>query len=304
MNALTHLAYAVVLGGGVAAGLLLVATRVPRWAAPTLSRRLAPYLRDIIDPRGLTPVAAVPAVAWRRRRDALLARLGGADALGTRLRQAGWSIDAVGFRGRQLAWAGAGVALGGAVVVVWGVTGRATPVAGILPVVAGALGAVLCDMHLTAALRRRQRRVHEELPTVLEFLALCLAAGESLRDALARVGEVGTGVLPDELRRAVLASGTGSNLADALQEMATGIGLPALSRATDHVVAALDRGAPLAQVLHDQATDAREDAKRSLIEQAGRKEIVMLLPLVFLILPLSVVFAVFPGVVMLRLGLG
>jgi tight adherence protein C len=30
----------------------------------------------------------------------------------------------------------------------------------------------------------------------------------------------------------------------------------------------------------------------------------MLLPLVFLVLPLSVVFAVFPGVFMLRLGLG
>jgi tight adherence protein C len=30
----------------------------------------------------------------------------------------------------------------------------------------------------------------------------------------------------------------------------------------------------------------------------------MLLPLVFLLLPLSVLFAVFPGVVMLRLGVG
>ena len=50
--------------------------------------------------------------------------------------------------------------------------------------------------------------------------------------------------------------------------------------------------------------DSREDAKRSLIEQSGRKEIFMLLPLVFLILPLSILFAVFPGVFMLRLGIG
>ena len=46
------------------------------------------------------------------------------------------------------------------------------------------------------------------------------------------------------------------------------------------------------------------DAKRTLIEQAGRKEIYMLLPLVFMVLPLSVLVAVFPGIVMLRLGLG
>ena len=68
-------------------------------------------------------------------------------------------------------------------------------------------------------------------------------------------------------------------------------------------VAAMDRGAPLAQVLQEQAVDAREDAKRALIESAGRKEILMLLPLVFLILPLSVLFAVFPGIVMLKLGI-
>ena len=41
---------------------------------------------------------------------------------------------------------------------------------------------------------------------------------------------------------------------------------------------AIDRGAPLAQVLHAQALDARDDAKRDLIERAGRKEIYMLLP--------------------------
>ncbi len=36
MNALTELALAIVLGGAFAAGVVLVATRVPRLAAPTL----------------------------------------------------------------------------------------------------------------------------------------------------------------------------------------------------------------------------------------------------------------------------
>ncbi len=102
----------------------------------------------------------------------------------------------------------------------------------------------------------------------------------------------------------MLASGTGSSLPDALLAVAKALDVPALSRAIEHLVAAMDRGAPLAHVLQDQAVDAREDAKRALIEAAGRKEILMLLPLVFLILPLSVLFAVFPGIVMLRLGLG
>ena len=92
-------------------------------------------------------------------------------------------------------------------------------------------------------------------------------------------------------------------MTDALSQVARHLDTPPVTRSMDQIVAAIDRGAPLAHVLQAQATDAREDAKRLLIEKAGRKEIYMLIPLVFLILPLSVLIAVFPGVFMLRLGL-
>ena len=104
--------------------------------------------------------------------------------------------------------------------------------------------------------------------------------------------------------RGVVAVGTGSSLAESLALLSRRLEIPSLSRCIDQLIAAIDRGAPLAQVLHAQALDAREDAKRGLIERAGRKEIYMLVPFVFLILPLSVLFAVFPGIFMLRLGIG
>ncbi len=147
-------------------------------------------------------------------------------------------------------------------------------------------------------------RIEEELPTVLEFLALCLSAGEGIFDSLRRVSEVGAGELTAELRGVVVAVGTGSSLPESLVALARRLEIPSVSRCVDQLVAAIDRGAPLADVLHAQALDAREDAKRGLIERAGRKEIYMLVPLVFLILPLSVLFAVFPGIFMLRLGIG
>ncbi len=71
---------------------------------------------------------------------------------------------------------------------------------------------------------------------------------------------------------------TGSSLADALSEGAHRLQIRSLTRAVDQIVAALERGAPLAAVLQAQASDAREETKRGLIEQAGRKEILMLLP--------------------------
>lgn len=305
MSAVTLIACAVVLGAAFAGGVLLVAERAPRWAAPTLSRRIAPYLRDIADPSGLTPLQpAFAAPGWRALRERIATGLGGGDALAQRLRQAGLAPDVVAFRGAQLAWAVGGLGIGGALAVAVTLAGRGGPVAVLLPPLCAVIGFVVCEQRLVIAARRRTARIEDELPTVLEFLALCLAAGEGLRDALHRVGAVGSGVLTAQLRGAVLASGTGSSLSDALLDAAKGADVPALSRSVEHLVAAMDRGAPLAHVLQEQAVDAREDAKRSLIEAAGRKEILMLLPLVFLILPLSVLFAVFPGVVMLKLGFG
>ena len=58
---------------------------------------------------------------------------------------------------------------------------------------------------------------------------------------------------------------------------------------------AIDRGTPLADVLRAQATDARDVRRRQLMETAGRREVAMLVPVVFLILPITVVFALFPG---------
>jgi tight adherence protein C len=303
-SAATDIALAVLLGGAFGIGVCLVLAVTPRWGAPHLERRIAPYIRDIADPRGLTPATPLRGSVWQALQTRATAALGGSESVSARLAQAGRADDVAAFRGRQLAWAIVGLVVGGAALVLAAVVGRfSVPIAAV-PIVTAATGALLCDLALTRAARLRLARVSEELPTVLEFVALCLSAGETILDALRRVGGVGAGELTAELRTAVLAVGTGSSLGDALILLARRLQLPALTRAVDHLVAALDRGAPLAQVLQAQATDAREEAKRGLIERAGRKEILMLLPLVFLILPLSVLFAVFPGVFMLRLGLG
>jgi tight adherence protein C len=65
------------------------------------------------------------------------------------------------------------------------------------------------------------------------------------------------------------------------------------------LVVAIDRGTPLAGVLHAQATDVRESAKRALLEAGGQKELQMMVPVVFLILPVTVLFALYPGLLTL-----
>ena len=50
-------------------------------------------------------------------------------------------------------------------------------------------------------------------------------------------------------------------------------------------------------MLHAQAADVREAGRRELIEIAARKEVLMMVPVVFLVLPVTVLFAFWPGVV-------
>lgn len=50
-----------------------------------------------------------------------------------------------------------------------------------------------------------------------------------------------------------------------------------------------------------QAQDARDASKQALIELGGRREITMMIPVVFLVLPVTVAFAVYPGLSSLNL---
>jgi tight adherence protein C len=60
---------------------------------------------------------------------------------------------------------------------------------------------------------------------------------------------------------------------------------------------AIERGTPLADVLRAQAADVRAMSKRQLLEAGGRKEIAMMIPVVFLVLPITIVFALYPGLI-------
>jgi tight adherence protein C len=305
------LALPVVFGVTLGLGLWSIVSRLPALARPRLAGRLAPYLLDlspearrlhfraVADPLPVIGVLAMPALDLFQR--AFGSLLGGAGRTALLLRQAGSRLAVEAYRLRQLAWTATGAALAGTAAALGGLAGSASPAALVAaPLVGAGGGLLLLDRLLVRSGRRRAARLESELPTVLEFLALSIAAGEGVHDALRRVARVGSGELSGELSRALAEVEVGVPLAVALARVGDELRIPALTRCLAHLVAALDRGSPLADLLRTQAADAREEARRALIESAGKKEILMLLPLVFLILPVTVAFAVWPGIVVLQ----
>lgn len=299
-------------GLGLGIGVWLVVSRLAA-RRPSLDARLAPYLR--------TPVAGSPTVGAFdagpfRAVERLLAPVmhdavrlvervsSPAADVERRLARAGRVGTLEQYRAAQVVAAVVGAAGGLACALALIASRGLHPIAALgLVVCASATGLVVHDATLTVAISRRERRLLAELPTIAELLALAVAAGEGPLGALERVARTVQGDLAAEIRRTLADTRAGTPLATALERLADRTGLPALSRFTEGIAVAIERGTPLADVLRAQATDAREASRRALLETGGRREIAMMAPVVFLVLPVTVVFAVFPGLATLRIDL-
>ena len=175
------------------------------------------------------------------------------------------------------------------------------------PVIVGAgllavfpLSGWLVKASLQDDVAKRAREVNAQLPGALELLAFSVSAGEPVLSGLQRVSSLSSGALSQSLALAVSKIAAGATMSDALGEMAKSVRSTQLTRAVHAIELALERGTPLADVLRAQASDARAQHARELMELAGKKETAMLLPVVFLILPMIVLVAIYPGLVALK----
>ena len=309
-------AWGAVLGGTAGGGLVLVVLRVLALRRPQLAVRVLPYLRDV--PRRDT--GAVPALRsassspttaaagifgplLRSAADMVERVLGGSASVRRRLRRAGRDATVHDFRVEQVLWGVAGFAVVAAIQLLRALTGAVDPVSALLLCVVGfACGVLLRDNRLSSQVREREQAILVEFPTVAELLALSVAAGESPVAALDRVVRRSHGALSEELAAVLARIRTGEPVARAFDGLATTTGLPLVARFSTGIAVAIERGTPLADVLHAQAADVREAGRRQLIESAARKEVAMLAPVVFLVLPVTILFAFFPGVIGLRLA--
>jgi tight adherence protein C len=255
----------------------LLATPTTVTPFPTVERLLRPWLADAVR---------------------LIERwLGGSASVRRRLEQTGRRTTLEEFRIEQVVWGALGLLGGLAVSLLFLARGSsASPVAMlILCLIAGVSGTLLRDRWLTREVTKREERMLAEFPTIAELLALAVAAGEGPVGALERVVRVSRGELANELGRALADARAGATLVGALEQLATRTSLPPLARFVDGVVIAVERGTPLAEVLRAQAGDVREAGKRALLDAGGKKEIAMMVPVVFLVLPVTVLFALYPG---------
>jgi tight adherence protein C len=294
------------LGAAAGTGLFLAVTGTPLSRRPRLDDRLAPYLRDTPRPSRLLHErpSLTPFPTFERLLGPVLGDLvqgverwvGGLSSVRRRLEQVGGTMTVEQFRAEQVLWGGFGLAAAfGLALLSMVLGGGADPLALVLSaVLLTALGVLARDRYLTRQVAQREGRMLEEFPTIAELLALAVTAGEGPVGALERVTRISAGELSRELGRALADARAGASLVQALEGISQRTSLAPLARFVDGVAIAVERGTPLADVLRAQAVDVREAGKRHLLESAGRREIAMMVPVVFLVLPVTVLFVMVP----------
>lgn len=276
--------------------LVLFASGLPGFAPRGPGRRITPYLAS----ERRQSLGAGREAPW----DSFLERLSrdSSEVVGHRLRSAGSGKSVTRFRLERLVWGailGVSVVLG--LAVLQASSGRLSPGPALLAgLLSAALGWSARDKALDLSIARRGRALVSELPSTLDMLAIAVTAGESINGALKRVARLLEGTVTGEELDHVLAdirSGTSTMLA--LETLARNSRDYRLQRFARAVALAIENGTPLAAVLNGQAADAREAERRALLEIGAKREIWMLIPVVFLLLPTVVLLVFYPSVVAL-----
>lgn len=304
------------LGLLCAAGAWLVITSITSHRQQDFSDRIAPQLRGSELrksrfnhqyenlPEGLyggATALVTPMVQWALK----IVNRANFDtvALEKRLQNLGTGITVSEYRIQQIIWALLALLVSSILVSLGAVSGRVSIAPGLmlilLATVAGFIGR---DYWLGQQIKKREQAMLEEFPALAELMALSVAAGETGLGSLERVVRCSNGELAKEFTKILAMTRSGETLVASLQTFSQRTTVAALSRFVDDLIVAIERGTPLADVLRAQAQDVRDNAKRDLMETAGKKEIGMMAPVVFMILPLTVVFALFPGVSLLNLN--
>lgn len=170
----------------------------------------------------------------------------------------------------------------------------------ILIVLGTALVVFGLERNLSNRCKRRSMKIESELPSLIEMLTLAAGAGESPISSLKRISMRAHGHLAKEISQVVKSVEAGVAFTIALDSMSHRLASTSVRRFVDSLIISLSRGTPLVETLSHTVQESRNHERVRLLTAAGKAEINMMIPVVFLILPVSILFALFPSLTALN----
>jgi Flp pilus assembly protein TadB len=142
----------------------------------------------------------------------------------------------------------------------------------------------------------KESEINEELVNILQMLSIMISAGESPMMALRYISQRSVGYIPKLIDQSFSKYESGRNLAQTLEQIAVATGSFQVRRLTNSIQIAIQRGTPILDVLNNQVQSLNKQINLALLKKSGKSEIALLVPVVFLILPVSISFAIWPSI--------
>ena len=142
----------------------------------------------------------------------------------------------------------------------------------------------------------KESEINEELVNILQMLSIMISAGESPMMALRYISQRSVGYIPKLIDQSFSKYESGRNLAQTLEQIAVATGSSQVRRLTNSIQIAIQRGTPILDVLNNQVQSLNKQINLALLKKSGKSEIALLIPVVFLILPVSISFAIWPSI--------
>ena len=202
------------------------------------------------------------------------------------------------FRSKQL---GNSALVGAALTLVLILAGKSPASILLLGSLAAISTFIYVDRALSKKVNHHKLRVESEFPAIIEMYSLAMSAGETPLAAMERIGRTATGSMAIEFNKVVALVKSGKPFHIALDAMGRDLDSIAIRRFVDSLIIATLRGAPLIDVLQRHAQEARELQRNRVLGAAAKAEISMMIPVVFFILPISILFALWPSLANLNL---
>jgi tight adherence protein C len=163
------------------------------------------------------------------------------------------------------------------------------------------LGAIAGGFLPSAWLRRaashRSEAIFNELPDVLDLLAISVEAGTALEQAMAIAGSHFTSPLADELVLTLREMELGLPRRQALQNLKRRAGVPELANLVAVLIQSEALGMPIGRVLHVQAREMRERRRQRAREKAAKLPVKILFPMIVFIFPAIFVVVLGPAMI-------
>lgn len=156
---------------------------------------------------------------------------------------------------------------------------------------------ILFKYYVGARVTRRRAQMENQLPDVLDLLAISVGAGMGFDQALTYITETMTGPLIDEMAVLQRELQLGKSRVDAFTDFGERSNSDSIRNFSTAVIQATEMGIPLHDMLVAQATSARNEHVSKVRAKAARASIRMLLPMVGFIFPVLFIVLMGPAVI-------